>query len=297
MDDKTLNDEEITVDEFTTIPKDLRLLILNIAIGTRPFEVDELDEFVKLYVENAGNMIGLFCTVSEIHNKEYINRAVIHTYEFNSEILDTFPDVILEDMHVIDSYGINYSHNEIKYLYTDSTMGSMEPDKLIEILDGRFDAEIVIPTDEIAIGPEGIFCTDDPIIDIVFLDLKSMHYILKMRFSQFVPDRCSERNSPAFPDRECGELAKRYTTQFLNSLVDKYQGIETSFLITYMLMNLDILNEKDLYDQISKIICGKGDRSRVLHSTFEINPECLQFFRELCDTTYIALTKLINNFE
>jgi len=72
MDNKTLNDEEITLEEFSVIPKDLRLLILNEVVGTRPFEVEELDDFAKNHV-NKDNMIGLFCTSASTSTEEHIS--------------------------------------------------------------------------------------------------------------------------------------------------------------------------------------------------------------------------------
>ena len=187
--------------------------------------------------------------------------------------------------HVLNScsYRIHDSDDNIKYEYSSVLPFTTEQSELVEILDGRFDSEIVIPS-YITIDSLDMPCVDDTMADIIFLDIKSMYYILKQRFAQFVPDKC-------------GKLAKQYTMQFLDGIVNKYQCTKISFLLMYMSINLYILGKHDLHRQICEFIYEEGADSTECFSIIKINSEYLQSLSELYNIAHTKLIKLINKFE
>jgi len=210
-------------------------------------------------------------------NMKQIEIELLSKQPFTEAELDTFRQASIQysifDTNAISSVASIY-RTEIRY---DLTGGFHEYDSYVR----RYSYNIISDKYDETLPSKAAFPQQD--LEKIFqsgstwLDTRAVYTMLKLRFSKIH----SKLSSP-------GEVAKQYAINYLNNVIDIYQGDSISYLVPYLLSNLSLFGDDGIALDIYDAMFHKDPN--------KTKDEFMQQILELCTNAYHTLIKYITEY-
>ena len=261
-------DQPINPKKFATLPEDIQSRIIRSGIGQslsrRHHKLTLADR-----IEDAGTKP---FSKSELEWLFEVRRLLLFFAEHDGSLVATMYSILIGGQGLIgtDSYAVSYNKTNSIITYEEAEPLDFTEIDLIQYLTGRFGSQILAPSSiEILVPAENR--TYKP--NLILTDLKSVFLILFRRFNIVIPNA----------EDDVITLARKWTQEYLNNVVDDHQGYKLPALLAYLLLNSAMF---DLDYNVENYLSG----SKIVTS------EYIKELENICKELYQRLVRITQSF-